>query len=480
MKKVAIIGMGVAGVSVLKAMAQHPEYQNDRIVLYNQAKTFGTGLPYQEDSEQLLINQTADTMSLELDDSLDFVNWVEKVKGISKGEKSFFPRTWYGEYLKEKLDCAMQQLQPEIIQEEVTSLRVQEDGTYKVQTLSSLEYYDSVHLCIGHLPYRDPYHLKGNKGYIHHPYPVQEKLIHFPEKARIGIIGTGLASIDLMRFLNHQQKKFQIQFFSRHSHFSLYRGFEPAISLRYLTMDNVRQEKAQHNGTVSLEKMLEWFESECQDKGIDFADLHKRFGKGTKEQLNAQLQEETDLGVLQAVIHKLDAYLVIFMEALSETDKQTFYATYEPIFKHFRTPMPKSSLEKLMQEWNANRIQVWDNMHSVKTEKHGFTIQLEKDRAVEVDYLINATGHEMFVNPSTVQSPFIKQLVNERILQPELFGGIQVIWPSAQALSQRYGILNRLYVHGQLIQGLQYGNNAHLLMRRANEVITSDVKRYKE
>lgn len=476
MKKVAIIGMGVAGVSVFRAMAKQAAYQDCQIVLYDDSKTFGTGMPYQADSKQLLINQTADTMSLEIEDPLDFVKWVAMKKGISNGAKEFFPRVWYGEYMQEKLAPTIQLLQPDILYEEVTALRVKKDGTYIVQSASALEQYDSVHLCIGHLPYQDPYHLIGNQGYIHHPYPVQEKLTQFPKGARIGIIGTGLTSVDLMRFLNKQEKNYTIHFFSHQGRFSLYRGSEPAISLRFLTPENVRQAKRQHDGFVPLEKMLEWFYLECQDKEVDFDYLKTRFGKGSKEQLNLQLKEETDLGMLQAIIHKMDFHLAEFMQALTKADKELFYTEYESLFKHFRTPMPKSSLEELMFKWNADKIKVWENMQAVESGTSGFEVQLEEKETVAVDYLVNATGHGMQAEASTYQSQLINQLLNEWVLQPELFGGVQVVWPSAQAVSQRYGVLNRLYVHGQLVQGIQYGNNAHLLMRQAEQVVAADAK----
>lgn len=476
MRRIAIIGMGVAGISVLRAIAKHPSYQDDQIVVYNPPKTFGTGLPYQEDSEELLINQTADTMSLESDDSLDFVHWVTNKKGILNGEKSFFPRTWYGEYMKDKLDSAIQRVQPTIIQEEVITLRVQKAGTYIIQSPSSLEQYDSVHLCLGHLPYQDPYDLIGNERYIHHPYPAQEKLVHFPEDARIGIIGTGLTSIDLMRFLKKNNPQRNIHFFSRRVGFSLYRGFEPEITLRHLTIKNIQKEQMQHNGFVPLEKMVEWFYLECRDKGVDFDSLNHRFGQGTQEELNAQLQEKTDLGVLQAIIHHMDSHLADFMQSLTEVDKQRFYAEFEPMFKHFRAPMPKASLEKLMEEWNAQRITVCGDMREVETTASGFKVQFGNEESAEVDYLINATGHNMNVQITPYQSTLMNQLLNERILQPELFGGVQVIWPSAQAITQRYGVLNRLYVHGQLIQGVQYGNNAHLLMKQAEQVVAEDAR----
>lgn len=477
MGKIAIIGMGATGVSVLKAIAKFTSYKDDHIVLYNPPKTFGTGLPYQEDSEELLINRTADTMSLEADNPLDFAQWVKKEKGISNGDKEFFPRKWYGEYMKDKLASAMHLVQPKVFQEEVTSLRVQNNGKYIVQSPSSTEQYDSVHLCMGHFPYQDPYQLIGNERYIYHPYPVQEKLAHFPEHSRIGIIGTGLTGVDIMRFLKKQYPKADIYFFSRNGQFALYRGYEPEIALDYLTIENLREEKLKHNGFVPLQKMIEWFYLECQAKEVDFADLLNRFGQGSKEELNTQLQKETDLGMLQAIIHQMDFHLADFIQALTETDKEIFYRNYEPLFRHFRTPMPKASLEEVMADWNAGKVSVWDDMQAVEKHRSSFTVQLGGSKVVEVDYLVNATGMDMEAKPSKYHSDLMNQLLNERILQPEKFGGVQVIWPSAEAVSQRYGVLERLYVHGHLIQGIQYGNNAHMLMKQAESVIAQDAKR---
>lgn len=50
--------------------------------------------------------------------------------------------------------------------------------------------------------------------------------------------------------------------------------------------------------------------------------------------------------------------------------------------------------------------------------------------------------------------------MDERILQPETFGGVQVRLPDLSAISQKYGIIHRLKIHGELISGIQFGNNS--------------------
>ena len=113
-------------------------------------------------------------------------------------------------------------------------------------------------------------------------------------------------------------------------------------------------------------------------------------------------------------------------------------------------------------------------MEGVEMLEERFKVKLE-DEEVEVDYLINATGQNQILTNSELPTDLLGQLINERILQPETFGGVQVLWPGAEAISQRYGVLHNFYVHGQLVIGLQYGNNAHLLMKQARKVVRNDL-----
>lgn len=470
-KRIAIVGMGPAGISVLRAMSQYDAYQACQIVIYNNTQTFGTGMPYQKDSDLLLINQTADTMSIDPNNKLDFVNWVKEHKDSNQGPKSFLPRTWYGEYLKSKLDEAIEKMHPEIIYEDARAIRVQEDGRYQVETDQTSQSFDILHLCIGHLAYQDPYNLRGHKNYIHHPYPVQEKLSDFPEGSHIGIIGTGLTSIDLMRFLRNQPKHYDLSFISRSGGFSLYREPETDLTLHYLTLENL--EKNRKNGFVPLEKMIEWFRLECQEHGVDFDRLVERFGTGTTPQLREQLETQTDLDIVQTIIGKMDPYIADYMTALKVSDRRLFYSEYESLFHHLRAPMPKQSAERLIEGVDNQEIFVYAGIQSIEPLEDGFTIQLA-NKSVTIDYLINATGHEMSLSEPEIQLPLIAQLVDEYILEAEYNGGAQVIWPSAEAVSQKYGILNNFYVHGQLVQGIQYGNSAHLLMQQATKVVALD------
>src|SRR5690625_7840867 len=79
--KIAIIGMGAAGISVLRELVtQIDDLSNRSLFIYSDEDLFGTGLPYQQDDESIILNQYTETMSLKPDDELDFVKWVQKNK----------------------------------------------------------------------------------------------------------------------------------------------------------------------------------------------------------------------------------------------------------------------------------------------------------------------------------------------------------------------------------------------------------------
>src|SRR5699024_12685054 len=76
--KVAIIGMGVAGTSVLrewtKMQKQNPSIQ---ITVFGDKETFGSGKALQQDDPGLLMNQVASLTSIVPENPNDVVDWIK-------------------------------------------------------------------------------------------------------------------------------------------------------------------------------------------------------------------------------------------------------------------------------------------------------------------------------------------------------------------------------------------------------------------
>lgn len=465
MTKIAIIGMGAAGIAVLNAMAEFPEYYHSEITIFAGSQTIGTGLPYQADSTALLLNQTADTMSIKQKDPLDFVKWASEKKGFADATTVHLPRPWYGEYLVETMNEACERLSPVIIEEKVLDLAVEPDGSFVVMTQNRKQQFDVVHLCVGHLAYQDPYKLKGHPNFIYHPYPTNEQLNSIPNTSRVGIVGTGLTGIDMMRYLVRKRESIRLYFLSDTGSFTSVRGNKPDIDLRYLTLESLQKEKKRNKGYVRLSKMLEWFLLECEDKGLDIPQLLKRYPEGSPMELQLQMENSQEMGTLQAIIHAMDFYLPDYWVALTEGDKKKFLHDYQGDFERFRTPIPRKTICELLDLLESGQVSVHKEMRAVDVIENGFVVSFENGETIEVDYLINATGQNKKVEITPSHDDLISNLLDKRIVQPEEFGGVQVVWPSSAAVSQRYGVLDNLLIHGQLISGVHYGNNSAGMLR---------------
>ena len=74
--------------------------------------------------------------------------------------------------------------------------------------MSEWKEYDYIFLTTGTFAYHDPYNLKG-KGYIQTPYHTYNTLDEVSQSDDIAIIGTGLASLDVVRYVATHHLNYQ-------------------------------------------------------------------------------------------------------------------------------------------------------------------------------------------------------------------------------------------------------------------------------
>lgn len=479
--KIAVIGAGVAGISVLrelvKQMKVHPDLD---ISLFDKGNTFGTGLPYQPDHEELLLNQTPETMSIVPDDSEHFVKWLKKNSEWVESSGKHLPRKVYGEYLQYFLSHLVKESKAQIHEEKVNEIHLKEDGRLLVSYGDEKELFDAVHLCVGHLPYSDPYQLQGENKYIRHPYPVKEKLKEVSDHSRVGIIGTGLTAIDLMLYLKKEKKDVSICFTSLDGAFGAVRGEEAPVDLTYFSKKRILLERNKNNGFIPLETMVEWFKKEAALQGVDASNIWNNYGEGTIQGLRRDLNNLDAIGRFQSVIHQLDDCLPEIWESLTEKDKDCFLSTYGWKWNKFRSPIPKKTAVKIIDFYEKGIVQLFGVTKDVQKEADGFRIEFENKKSIQVDYVLNASGQKKDLAFYDDEMPLVTQLLNEQVLQKERMGGVQVTWPELSAISHRYGILPQLKVHGQLVSGIQFGNNTMGMISSSAICAVEEMFRWKE
>src|SRR5699024_881472 len=124
------------------------------------------------------------------------------------------PRAQFGEYVTERMNAWLAQSQADIIQEKVEKIHMLPNHQYRLTWSSHEADFDAVHLCKGNLPYQDPYDLSEHPNAIGDPFPMEKKLSQIPHGAIVGVVGTGLTSIDVFRYTFARRPDVHVSFFS--------------------------------------------------------------------------------------------------------------------------------------------------------------------------------------------------------------------------------------------------------------------------
>ncbi len=474
--KIAIVGMGVAGISVLREWTKEKEINPSlKLTVFGDEATFGTGVPYQKDNENLLMNVPAEFTTIIPENKDDFVEWLENTQGKEDARLGHYPRKLFGDYLRERMNSWLIQSEAQIIKEKIEMIQILANKQFRLTWSSGVEDFDAVHLCIGHLPYKDPYGLIDNPNFIIHPFPVEENLSVIPQGAAIGVLGTGLTSIDIFRYTYYNRPDLKLSFFSNSGRFKSISGQSKQIDYQFFTEENINKAKEKNNGFIPLDTYIEWFKKEIANQQLELKDNWMNQPFGSKDNIRKELNDSIKIGVIQSVILGINSLLTDLWMGLKETDKQTFLNKYYGKWDKLRSSFPPESGKLLLSAWEENKISVFNNLIDIVEKEKSFKFILKDHKSQQVDYIVNAIGNENNVSFRMNRMPLLGQLLNERILQPEIFGGVQVTLPNLSAVSQKYGVIHRLKVHGQMISGIQFGNNSVDIISESAQSAVQDI-----
>ncbi|NMA32274.1 MAG: hypothetical protein GX941_10790 [Candidatus Methanofastidiosa archaeon] len=459
--KIAIIGMGVAGISVLREWTKEMETDSSiELTVFGDQDTFGTGVPYQKDNENLLMNVPAEFTTIIPEREDDFVDWLKNTQDEENPRFKYYPRQLFGTYLTDRMKGWLKQSKAKVIKEKVETIGILPNKQFRLTTSYTVKDFDAVHLCIGNLPYKDPYNLIEHPNFIINPFPMEKNLSSIPDGAKVGVLGTGLTSIDIFRYSYYNRSDLKVSFFSNSGRFKSIGGESKSINYEFFTKENIKKTKENNMGFISLETYIKWFKKEIENQELDLNSDWIEQPFGSKVSIEKELEDSNTIGAVQSILLDLNPLLTDLWMALTETDKQIFLDKYYGIWDKLRSSFPAESGKKLISAWGANKINVFGNISNIVKNKQSFKFILKEQKSQQIDYIINAIGTEKNVSFKMNRIPLLHQLLNERILQPETFGGVQVTLPDLSAVSQKYGVIQTMKIHGELISGIQFGNNS--------------------
>ncbi|MFQ3839310.1 FAD/NAD(P)-binding protein [Staphylococcus pseudoxylosus] len=479
--RIAIIGMGTAGVTLLKELVKSESFSKMNIDVYDNPINMGQGVPFQNDSAELLINLPAAQMSLNLDNHREFYEWYEMQSTFKFSNPEYLPRFIFGHYMKDYLQKFNHDYDNiHTIKEEVNEVFIeseigQTDVTYSVCTSNEIEnckQYDIVFLTIGTLSYHDPYGLKGIRGYIKTPYPTYNTLDDVQDFDDIAIIGTGLASLDVIRYVTAHHPKLPITVASRKGRLPSVRGEMPDIDFEYVTPENFNEIKRKHFGNVPLDEAIKLFLKDCALHHIDVETLVHRSQDDPIKDLTYDLEHADELGKLQSILELAKENLNWIWNSLSREDQKRFLTNYQPILKENSNPMPPQTARLLIDHINHGTIKIKRDLEDVQYDDNKFNFKY-KDASVErFDIVINATGSKTQLADLDGDDQLVLNLENRQVVQAHPLGGIQIVAETNQIISPRYGTLKHMYALGQLTNGInQSRNGVMMIVKQAVNVV---------
>ena len=444
-KKIAIIGAGVAGTSLVKFFVNDSRFdEHYELDLYDGKRTMGRGYAYQSDDEDLIVNLPAELMSLTSDQD-DYINWL---KDNDHKVQSYTSRSLYGQYIHSTLMNFVHEHKNINLVEHLVDDLVYDDKEEKYVVYTDGEYltYDAVFLTNGEMSYSDPYDLKGEEKYIYDPYPIEENLNDLD--GEIGIIGSGLSAIDCIRYLLKQGHS-KISVLSRSGELPSVRGTYYDMSGKHFTVDKVFTYEKE--GLIPLDRVVELFKNELQLHDIDPKLLDRKVDRPEID-LKYDLEHPYEVGKIQYLITSLEDTFKDIYKYLSRADKKRFLDDYHDLIQGNHSPMPVHGAKQILEWIDQGSLEFLDGMESVEVNE-GFKVTFDDGKETHFDVLINATGPVSDVRQD--DTLLIKNMYNRLLIEADEFGGV-LIDKHHRIISPRFGTLNNFYTIGALTVGSDY------------------------
>lgn len=491
--KIAIVGLGLSGSGVLRELLNRlpqEDFDQETIDIYERKDHLGNGYPYAQDATEILMNSSPGDLSINPDDPDEFVDWIKENYPEIAESHDFIPRPIYGDYLNKKVQPLLTDSRVKVINQKVHNvLPIKVDGQaayqqnhkpYHYQLVLEngelTEAYDGVFLCIGHPPYADHYQLMGAENYIHNPYPVREKLSQLDKSKKVALIGSGLSSLDVMRYLQlHDDHEWDhaISFYIRNLPFTIVRKpvFDRSSGFS-LSKEWIDEEKQDNNGLLPLDHLLAKIKGDFQASGIDWRQLIAKYGEGSVEQIRYELNhEDAMLEALQGYIDRMKPLLSEINMSLSASDWQRMQSDYLSDFEHFRNQLAQPAMEDILAWQSQGKLTIESGLKDIKATGNAFEMVMA-DRIDTVDIVINTAGFEKNVGKAAQQDPLIQNLWQQKLITPGKNGQfIQVTWPESQIFNQNQGVHDNLYLLGFWIFGTQFGNNNASMSIKSGEKV---------
>lgn len=478
--KIAIVGCGAAGVSLLYGLLDHPplRYQNIQITIFEKGPAFGPGFAYQCDNNELLMNMVSSTTSISQHQETDFWDWILEKGYCIGGEQlmsrsgtspdGYISRQFFGQYLKSRLEDAIVAFEKlgikiHLVNMEVINISNSDEGSFDISlAVGKPITFNFVCLCIGNIPPHDVFNLTGKSHYVNNPFPTHAYSSLIKRGDCVGIIGGQLTAADIAVVLANQDHQGPIHFFTRDSNFPLTRYQIKPHELKYLTLANLAVLKNDRKNGISLRDVLRLARKDFSDAGVRWNSFFKASDKNYEIWIQSLLSGDKDYSAWQNLAIETDQIVSDYWNALSSSEKDLFMMKFHRLWLTKRVPIPTHTALKLYTLFKSKILQHHPYLKVIHpTAFNRFSAIVESPCGsgdiIEIgcDWIINASGPSRGLS-CNAESLLIGNLFKSGMVIENPHGGIMLEYESSLVKSCGDQVCNGFYAIGHLTSGTYY------------------------
>ena len=482
--RVAIIGCGLGGACIVANLAAHTAQQPGppgELILVDRTRHWWHGRAYQPDGDYVLANAHMAVMSLIHQDPEHAVRWAEDrglhVRPSPDGVHVYLPRSVIGQYIDDAVAEALARLgaagwRIRYLHERATGLTTSTD-TVTIQTGSIHVPADRAVLCVGDSLRTDAYGLTGAPGYVEDPYPIAGLLPTLAADAAVGVLGSGLAAVDVVVGLQARGHRGEISLYSRG-------GILPSVRRRLVThhyqwLTPQTLEHLATAGQASLRNLVALADAEVTGAGGDFPALAADFRHpgDPAERLRRQYAQRntSDPGpqILQRAVFGVGQD---YWNLLPDNDKaQVLDDLHTRIFS-LCAPMAQDNAAKIIKLLDTGQLRVRPGIQSVTAIETGFEV-ITSNGPTHADVLVNTVTPRHRQVPESAQE-MTSSAVGRGSLARHPFGGIVIDAPTGRAVDAAGTPHDHLFALGELTSGAYYFvSHVPLFVKRADGIATT-------
>ncbi|HEU5473529.1 MAG TPA: FAD/NAD(P)-binding protein [Actinophytocola sp.] len=439
---IGVVGGGASAVCLLDTLAERKDMPRGHITVFEPSSHLWRGRPYQADLDVIRVNAPPGDMSVRAGSPNHFQNWLDST-GTRSGHygrywdplagMAFVPRGVYGDYLEQTARSAMTRLidrgwRVELVRDRVLDAVPTAGGLTVTTERGHMSYVDYAVLCFGGNGPEDLYSLTGSNRYIADPYPAMRTMRDIPADATVGVIGSGLTAVDIVRVLARSGHRGRIRLLSR-------RGVLPSVRQRpiphgLLHFTPVRFRAAAARGeNTSLAELTGIMGAELTAAGENPDTVHAEITAVEREEPATRLRRQL------AGVTSRRMGLRILQQAVPEAGPDVWPLLPDAeqdrvLDRHHRTmmslccPMSPASAQVLLGLIRSGQLELVRDLRDIEVKGDRFTVHTATG-ALRADYVINAVNCRLRSHPAGA-TPLIRSLVAADLAEPHPHGGVRV------------------------------------------------------